>query len=175
MRRIVLLVMFSIVVTAAQARAEFYQWTDRDGRQFYTNEKEKIPAEYRKTARPVEVRDDRVSTAQQPAGGPSPAVRVGEHKDKNGRGEAYWRKRADTLRRQIRGQQSEYDRIVKQERDDEERPKKQSDKSRKKTQSSRDRKKAKIEKKIAHLQHELDVQLPEEARKADAYPGWVRD
>ncbi len=175
MRRLALLVMFAIAVTAAQARAEFYQWTDSDGRQFYTNEKEKIPPEYRSTARPVAVRDDRVTTAQPPAGEPSPAVRVEEHKDKYGRGEAYWRKRAETLRRQIREQQSEHDQIVKQERADEERPKNQSAKSRKKTESSRAKKKAAIEKKIARLQHELDVQLPEEARKADAYPGWVRD
>jgi septal ring factor EnvC (AmiA/AmiB activator) len=175
MQRLVLLALFAVVVTAGQARAEFYQWTDRDGRQFYTNEKEKIPAEYRSSAQPVEVHEERVSTAQQPAGGPSPAVKVGEHKDKYGRGEAYWRKRAETLRRQIRDQKSAYDLIVKQEREDEERPKNQSAKSRKKTQSNRDKKKAKIEKKIAQLQHELDVQLPEEARKADAYPGWVRD
>ena len=174
MRRL-LLVMFAVAVTAAQAHAEFYQWTDRDGRQFYTNEKEKIPSEYRHTAKPVEVHDDRVTTEKKPGGGPAPAVKVDEHRDRNGRGEAYWRKRAENLRRQIREQQGEYDLVVRQERDDEARPKKQSEKSRKKTQSARTKKKAKIEKKIARLQHELDVELPEEARKADAYPGWVRE
>ncbi len=175
MRRLALLVMLAVAVTAAQARAEFYQWTDGDGRQFYTNEKEKIPSEYRHTAKPVEVRDDRVTTEQRPAGGPAPAVKTQEHRDRDGRGEAYWRKRAENLRRQIREQQGEYDLIVKQERDDEDRPKQKSAKSRKKAQSTRDKKKAKIEKKIARLQHELDVELPEEARKADAYPGWVRE
>ncbi len=175
MQRLVLLVMFAVAVTAVQARAEFYQWTDRDGKQFFTNEKEKIPAEYRQAARPVEMRDDRVNMAQQPAGRPSPAVKTQEHKDKNGRGEEYWRTRAEKLRRQIREQQDEHDLIVKQERDDETAPKKQSAKSRKKTQASRDKKKAKIEKKIARLQRQLDVELPEEARRADAYPGWVRE
>ncbi len=175
MRKPALLVMIAVLVLAVQARAEFYQWTDREGRQFYTNEKEKIPAEYRHTAKPVEVRDDRVSVEQQSAKAQGPAVRPQEHKDRNGRGEEYWRKRAENLRRQIREQQSEYDLLVKQKRDDEERPKMQSEKNRKKAQSSRDKKKAKIEKNIARLQHELDVQLPEEARKADAYPGWVRD
>ncbi len=175
MRRTVLLVMFVIMVTVVQARAEFYQWTDRDGRQFYTNDREKIPAEYRQTAKPVEVHDERVSVGERPAGAQPPSVKVKEHKDKNGHGEEYWRKRAENLRRQIREQQGEHDLLVKQERDDEDRPKTQSAKARKKAQSDRDKKKAKIEKKIARLQHELDVELPEEARKADAYPGWVRE
>ncbi len=175
MQRLFLLVIFAVAVTAVQARAEFYQWTDREGRQFYTNEKEKIPAEYRQAARPVEMRDDRVSTAQQPTGRPSSVVKTQEHKDKHGRGEEYWHKRAENLRRQIRELQDEHDLIVKQERDDETVPKKQSAKSRKKTQASRDKKKAKIEKKITRLQHQLDVELPEEARRADAYPGWVRE
>src|SRR5512143_3236924 len=114
MRRTVLLMLLAVVVSVAEARAEFYQWTDRDGRQFYTNEKEKVPAEYRDAARPVEVRDDRVSTEGARAGGAAPAAKVREHKDRDGRGEAYWRKRAENLRRQIREQQGELDVIAEQ-------------------------------------------------------------
>jgi len=163
------------VLVSSEARAEFYMWVDRDGREFITNEKEKIPAEYRHTAKPIEVRDDRVSVGQQPVVAEKKTVKSAEHKDRYGRGEEYWNKRAENLRRQIREQQGEHDLIVKQEKDDESKPKKLSSKSKKdSSRSSRDKKKAKIEKKIARLKHELEVELPEEARKADAYPGWLR-
>jgi hypothetical protein len=167
--------LLSSVPASSEARAEFYTWVDRDGREFITNEKEKIPAAYRHTAKPVEVRDDRVSVGQKPVVAEKKTVKSAEHKDRYGRGEEYWNKRAENLRRQIREQQGEHDLIVKQEKDDETKPKKLSSKSTKdSSRSSRDKKKAKIEKKIAHLKHELEVELPEEARKADAYPGWLR-
>lgn len=156
--------------------ADFYKWIDRDGKEFYTNELEKIPAEYRGTAKPVEVRDDRVSVGKGPATAQSPAAAVSEHKDKYGRGEEYWRKRAENLRRQIREKQDDYDLIVKQERDEERKGgKKSTTRSKKSSASSRDKKKAALEKKLARLKQELEVELPEEARKADAYPGWLRD
>lgn len=175
MRSLVLLMLLVSVLLSSEARAEFYKWVDRDGREFITNEKEKIPAEYRHTARPVEVRDDRVSVGQQPVAAEKKTMKSAEHKDRYGRGEEYWSKRAENLRRQIREQQDNLDLIVKQEKDDEAKPKKLSSKSKKNSsRSSRDKKKAKVENKIARLTHELEVELPEEARKADAYPGWLR-
>ncbi|MEK6742025.1 MAG: hypothetical protein AABZ15_00280 [Nitrospirota bacterium] len=172
LRSLVLLMLVVSVLVTSEARAEFYKWVDRDGREFITNEKEKIPAEYRHTAKPVEVRDDRVSVGQQPVAADKKTVKVAEHKDRYGRGEEYWNKRAENLRRQIREQQDELDLIVQQEENDRTKPKSKSKKSN--SRSAHDKKKAKIEKKIARLKHELDVQLPEEARKADAYPGWIR-
>ena len=175
LRSLILLMLLASVLVSSEARAEFYTWVDRDGREFITNEKEKIPAAYRHTAKPLEVRDDRVSVGQQPVVAEKKTVKSAEHKDRYGRGEEYWNKRAENLRRQIREQQGEHDLIVKQEKDDESKPKKLSSKSKKdSSRSSRDKKKAKIEKKIARLKHELEVELPEEARKADAYPGWLR-
>lgn len=174
-RSFIVLMLLAFVLVSSEARAEFYKWVDRDGREFITNEKEKIPAEYRHTAKPVEVRDDRVSVGQQPVAVDKKTVKSTEHKDRYGRGEEYWHKRAENLRRQIREQQDELDLIVQQEKDDEAKLRKPSSKSKKKSsRSARDKKKAKIEKKIARLKDELEVQLPEEARKADAYPGWIR-
>ena len=158
----------------SDARAEFYKWVDRDGREFITNEKEKIPAEYRTSAKPVEVRDDRVSVGQSRVADKGKPVKIEEHKDKYGRGELYWRKRAENLRRQLREQEDERELLVKQEKDEASKPAK-SAATRKKAKSSRDKKKAKIDKKIAKLTRELEVDLPEEARKADAYPGWLRE
>jgi len=171
---VVMAVLLSLAVFS-DARAEFYKWVDRDGREFITNEMAKIPAEYRDAARPVEVRDDRVSVGKGLVADKNRPAAVQEHKDKYGRGELYWRKRAENLRRQIRDQEDEREILVKQEKDDEARPKKHTSGSAKKSRSAQDKKKAKIEKNLAKLKRELDVDLPEEARKADAYPGWIRE
>jgi len=174
-RTTVLVVFLMILVTSSDVRAEFYKWVDRNGREFITNDKEKIPAEYRGAAKPMEVRDDRVSVGKDPVAGKNKPAAVPEHKDKYGRGEQYWRKRAENLRRQLRDQEDARELLVKQERDDESKTKKRSSSSAKKAKSSRDKKLANIDKKIAKLKRELDVDLPEEARKADAYPGWLRE
>jgi hypothetical protein len=175
MKRPVVFALLAVAMITAHAHADgFYQWTDSDGRQFYTNEKSKIPAQYRDSATPVEVHEDRVSVGQKAAEKPA-AVRESEHKDRNGRGESYWRKRAENLRRQIREQQDQHDLLVKQGRDEEERNASHPSKSTEKARAAREKKMRSIEKRIASLQRELDVQLPEEARKADAYPAWVRE
>jgi hypothetical protein len=174
-RAVVLVAVLMSVLASSEARAEFYKWVDRDGREFITNDKEKIPAEYRGVAKPVEVRDDRVSIGKDPVADKNKSAAVPEHKDKYGRGEQYWRKRAENLRRQLRDQENERELLVKQERDDESKTKKRSSSSAKKAKSSRDKKLATIDKKIAKLKRELDVDLPAEARKADAYPGWLRE
>ena len=126
LRSVVLLLLLVSVLVSSEARAEFYKWVDRDGREFITNEKEKIPAEYLHTAKPMEVRDDRVSVGQQPVAADKKTIKSTEHKDRYGRGEEYWNKRAENLRRQIREQEDERDLIVQQEKDDKAKSKKSS-------------------------------------------------
>lgn len=161
----------ALLLAASGADAEFYRWKDGDGREFYTNEREKIPAEYRSQARPVEVREDRVSVGSASAAPPLPDTKIAGHKDKNGRGESYWRKRAENLRREIRKMQGEQD-IAARQIEEREQPGKK--KNRKSTADLR-KKKLRLEKDIARKQHELEVELPDEARKAEAYPGWLRE
>lgn len=177
MKRVSLFLACAVLVLCLPgwSRAEFYRWTDRDGREFYTNDKEKIPAEYRGSARTVEVHDDRVNVEQRSPSGKTIASAASEHKDKYGRGEQYWKQRAENLRRQMREQEGELALLAKQERDDEKRFGASSGTGKSKAASAREKKRTKIEKKLARLRHELEVELPEEARKADAYPGWVRE
>ena len=163
-----------LLFAASQAGAEFYSWTDREGREFYTNDQDKVPPAYRDTARPVEVQEERVSRGQGPAGpAPDRNNKVQPQRDQNGRGEKYWRDRAERLRRQLRTHQAERDRLVQKGRDAEQAhtfPTKSDRKARK----DRERKLAKIDQKMSRLKHALEVELPEEARKADALPGWIR-
>src|SRR5512137_981602 len=71
------------------ARAEFYKWVDKDGREIITNDRNTIPAERRASAKPIEVREDRVSVGTGPVADKNKPVKIEEHKDKYGRGELY--------------------------------------------------------------------------------------
>jgi len=174
MGRYAVLVFLIFALSASAAQAGFYSWVDKDGKEFYTNDLEKVPQEYRAQAKPVEVRDDRVSVENRPVSPAKVSAAGVEHKDKYGRGEDYWRKRATNMRMKLRDLQDEYDSMLKQERDEEGQPKKFGSKK-KKSRTSREKKKTKLEKDIAKAKRMLEVDLPEEARRADAYPGWIRE
>ena len=174
MRFALLMAVLVLILAPSGARAEFYKWVDRDGREFITNDRNKIPAEHRASAKTVEVSEDRVSIGTGPVADKGKPAKAAEHKDKYGRGEQYWHKRAENLRRQLRDQEDERAQLVQQAKDDDGDPKKSAS-SRKKAKKARDKKLAKTDRKIAKLKRELDVDLPEEARKADALPGWLRE
>jgi hypothetical protein len=178
MARPAVLVLTVFLFSSSSANAEFYRWTDREGREFYTNEQSKIPSEYRETAKPVEVREDRVSVAAQPATPARPDLRAAAHRDKNGRGEEYWRTRAMNLRRQLRELEDERE-IVAKQIEELERPVTADGvgkhTKKKKNLAGLEKKRTQLDKKIVRKRHELEVELPDQARKADAYPGWIRE
>lgn len=163
-----------LFLSASPARAEFYRWVDKDGKEFFTNEQEKIPQEYRGSATMITPDESRVSVGDKPMAPRSAGAVSKEHKDKNGHGEEYWRKRAANLRLKLRDQQDEYNLVLKQLDDQDQKPKKLTSK-RKKSLSSLEKKKLKLEKDMAKTRRALEVDLPEEARRADAYPGWIRE
>jgi hypothetical protein len=173
MRRMTLLAIGLLLLTAQAARADFYRWVDRDGHEFFTNDRKQIPPEYQGQATVVKPDERRVSISEkQPPQGK--VARAPEHKDKNGHGEEYWRKRADDLRGKMRKQQDEYDLVLKQI-DEQDQKAKASIGKKKKSTTSLEKKKQKLEKDIDRTRRSLEVDLPEEARRADAYPGWVRE
>lgn len=163
------------VVLFSQARAEFYRWVDKDGKEFISNDRNQVPPEYRASATVVTPGTNRVSVSNKgaaPAGAGKTLSPAGEHKDKYGRGEEYWRRKAGNLRLKLRNQQDEYDGVLKQIASQSEHAK--PGKGKKKA-AGLDKKKLKLEKEIAQTTRLLEVDLPEEARKADAYPGWLRE
>ncbi len=174
MRRSAVLVLCFVFFSASYALADFYRWVDKDGNEFFTNDRKQIPQEYRDGAAVVKPDESRVSVADKPSGPGHPPVSVKEHKDKYGRGEDYWRRKAGNFRLKLRQQQGEYDLVLKQMDDQDQKPKKLTGKK-KKSRSSLEKRKLKLEKEIAESTRMLEVDLPEEARKADAYPGWIRE
>ncbi len=172
MRMLAMLAVGVLFFVATDARADFYTWVDGSGKEYYTNDLSKVPHEYRDRAKAVEISDERVSVGDKPTGKPSAVGR--EHKDRQGRGEEYWRKKAANLRLKLRDQQDEYNLVLKQIEDEDHSPKKLNHKK-KKSRSGLEKKKMKLEKDVARTRRMLEIDLPEEARKADAYPGWIRE
>ncbi|MGC1453794.1 MAG: DUF4124 domain-containing protein [Nitrospirota bacterium] len=178
MRRGIVLAVCLLLLSTSPAWAEFYRWVDKDGKEFFTNEQEHVPKEYQSTATAVHPDENRVSVGEKSAATGRPSASLKDHKDKYGKGEEHWRKRSEKLRKELAALQDKYDRILIQERDNENKPKKLaaiSSSKKKKSQNSLDKKKASLEHDLARKKHELEVELPEQARKADAYPGWIRE
>jgi hypothetical protein len=174
MRRSVVLILIMLLCSVSTVRAEFYRWVDKEGKEFFTNDREKIPQEYRAGSSLVKPDESRVSVDDKARASGKSAVRVKEHKDKNGRGEEYWHKRAEKLRKELNALQTEYDLLVKREQEHERKQPTVIGKK-DKTAESLSKKKMQLEKKLAIAKRKLDVDLPEEARQADAYPGWIRE
>lgn len=166
-------VLLICTLSPSYVRADFYRWVDKDGRENYTNDLEKVPLEYRDRVAKVEIKEDRVSVGKGPEAGKKRAPGYAEHKDRYGRGENYWRRKVENLRRELRRLEDEYDLILRQEREEGQLQRLANKK--KKIIAARNRRKAELEKKIARKRYEIDVELPEQARKADAYPGWIRE
>ena len=178
MRRGIVLTVCLLLLSASLARAEFYRWVDKDGKEFFTNAREQVPKEYQGTATEVNPDESRVSVGEKPTATGKPSTSLKDHKDKYGKGEEPWRRRATKLRKEIAALQDKYDLVLKQEKEDENKPMILSAKNSSKKKKSRtnvDKRKSALEKELARKKHELEIELPEEARKADAYPGWIRE
>ncbi len=174
MRRYAVLVVCILLLSATHSSAEFYRWVDRDGKENYTNDPAKIPLEYRSRSLPVKTDDGRVRVEDNPSVANKMPVPIKEHKDKYGRGEEYWHKKASNLRLKLHDLQDEYDLVLKQLEDQDQKPKK-IDSKKKNSDSSVEKKKMTLEKDIAKIRKMLEVDLPEEARRAEAYLGWIRE
>ena len=174
MRRYAVVVVCILFLSASHASAEFYRWVDRDGRENFTNNPAKIPMEYRSRSLPFKTDEARVSVGENPSAANKMPVSIKENKDKYGRGEDYWHKKSSNLRLKLRDLQNEYDLVLKQLEDHDQKAKKLGSKKTK-PDSSAEKKKMKLEKDIAKTRKMLEVDLPEEARRAEAYPGWIRE
>jgi hypothetical protein len=178
MRRGIVLTVCLLLLSASLARAEFYRWVDKDGKESFTNDRKQVPEEYQGTVAIVNPDESRVSVGEKPLATGKPSASLKDHKDKYGRGEEYWRKRSEKLRKDLAVLQDRYDLVLKKEKDDEAKPKKlavHNSSKKKKSLASLEKSKSALEKDLARKKHELEVTLPEEARRADAYPGWIRE
>lgn len=161
-----------LLFPAPAVSTDFYRWVDKDGNEHFSDIPGNNPTEERSGSSTVETQRGWVNISEKPVGSRSTAPTVKEHKDKYGHGEEWWRRRAEKLRSELRDLQDDYDLVLRQEREQEE----QGVIGRKKKSGKKyGSKKMQLEKKIARVRRQLNEDLPEEARKAGAYPGWLRE
>jgi uncharacterized protein YdaU (DUF1376 family) len=172
-RRRLALTMFLILSLAPSlSQAAFFTWTDSSGKAWYVDTLEKVPPEYRDQAknppRTGEMNVGNAAKKDEQAGGSVP------HVDRSGKGESYWRGRADELRKQIR---LEEDNIAfyKEKRAECEESQKNIITRRRNCSALYGENQTRSEWNIQQVRTKLDVELPEEVRKAGAYPGWLRE
>ncbi|HYA88023.1 MAG TPA: DUF4124 domain-containing protein [Nitrospirota bacterium] len=67
MLRFVALAACIFLFSASSARADFYRWQDKDGKEFFTNDPRQIPQKYRNRASKIRFEASRVSVEERSA------------------------------------------------------------------------------------------------------------
>ncbi len=167
------------------AYGEFYSWTDKQGVNYATDDISKVPEEYR--AQALANKSSYEQEASKPSNGPAPSApaarekkamkrraSAGEHTDINGNGEAYWRERAEELRNRIAELQEEYEYAGQQQQACEANHHVDYRGRGTDCPGIYEPRKKRIQQSIERTRRALDVDLPDEASKVGAYPGWIR-
>lgn len=167
-----ILIFLFIIFHAAGARAELYKWIDSAGRVNYVDDLSKVPSEYREQA--VKPAAPEITVQSQSASSNAYEGRA-QYRDTSGKGEIWWRNEADGIRTQIRHSEEDLEYFYGFQRDCEE--------SQKNIISARNRDCGslysgnieRVKATIERLKKRLEIDLPEESRKAGALPGWLRE
>lgn len=175
MRTRSIVTLLCIALWAAAARAELYIWTDGGGREHYVDDYAKVPPEYRNHTMKFDPASLPISGRSLPGDDPPAELRTQEREERAGKGEDWWRGRAEDLRKQIKRIRDDLDFYYGLRRDCAE--------SQKNIISPRNRDCGNLyaetieqkTEKLEKLMQQLDVDLPEDARKAGASPGWLRE
>ena len=56
-----------VLYQVSLAHADFYRWVDKDGKEFFTNDRKQIPKIYREHALKIKLDESRVSVEEKPA------------------------------------------------------------------------------------------------------------
>jgi hypothetical protein len=169
-----LLLCLFIIFVPAPVRAELFTWVDQNGGVNVTDDRDKVPANYRGQAKAIGDSNEKSATAVKPARSRYIEDSAPASVDNNGRPESYWRTRANTLRTQIQTQEESIADYYEQYLKCEESQKNIIGRGRKNCVGIYDNQKQYNEMEINKLRRKLEVELPEEARRAGALPGWIR-
>ena len=162
--------------------ADVYSYTDKQGNLHFVDSEAKIPPEYRKNTRTIEMPSRPAPPAPEPAlvdplppengSAPAPSENQGEEtrpieRDSNGHDEKWWRSRKEKLERRKRELEEELEKF-----DEAALIVAQGFYSRS-ALHEREQKKERLRKELAGVNEKI-VALREEARQAGAPPGWLR-
>jgi hypothetical protein len=186
MHKYLLVITIMLLLPIHVSYAEIYSWADSEGNRHATDDISKVPDAYRAQALANKMPDEETtgvtrkeqqedrSGARYKAKPAKKGERNEEPTDKYGRGEAYWRSRAETLRQHLEYLRQDYESVSRQERMCEENHRIDYLGKRPDCTAMYRNQKKQLEQNIERAQKSLEVDLPDEVRKSEAYPGWIR-
>lgn len=157
-----------------------YQWTDEEGNVGFTDDPARIPAKYRRNAIlensiPREPEQSHTSEPKELASAPeAPPLPSEEPTDAGGHDEAYWRERIERLR----GEQERLTRTrtkLELEAESLSNPLTSSRGEQRARYQELQGQLSELDQKIADIETQITVVIPEEARKLNVPPGWLRE
>lgn len=170
---LVSLAVIALLIGPSPAGAELYRWIDDAGTENFTNDRARIPDRFRERSTLVGPAAGQLNVGEQPVsapgGGSSPEMLRGR---KGTDDEWWWRRRAEKLRAELRALEDDYELVLREERSLDGGPAGRGSGTKERSLA---RKKAKLEQKIARARHRLESELPDEARRSGALPGWLRE
>lgn len=149
--------------------ADIYRWTDHKGDVHFTDNETDIPENYREKAKKVKLPvQKQQSSGDTKAGYSAGTPRNKVDRDDQGHSADYWRARVLEAKEALREAREEKRMTEEKLMRSNALTTPQGELTRMKDSL------AQSEKRIQELQKALDVDIPEEARKAGAMPGWLR-
>jgi len=82
MLRSIVLAACIVLYSVSIAHADFYRWVDKDGKEFFTNDRRQIPKKYREHALKIKLDESRVSVGEKPGAPGKTSVRPATTKTK---------------------------------------------------------------------------------------------
>lgn len=103
-----LLIMAILLFASAGRTGEVLKWVDEQGVVHFTDNVNSVPEKYREDLDLMELPEEKETVS-----GNEKEMKegMGEPRDRYGRGEGYWTKRADEMRGQLEQAQKEYERV----------------------------------------------------------------
>jgi len=170
------ILILSILFMAEISFAEVYRWTDEKGAVHFTDDITQVPEKYRSKTKNIGAPEEMEETKTE--GEITPKKREEAYKDQLGRGEDYWKGRAEEWRRTLEEQQdklealrTKYNGLTERYNDS------RSTAERANLRKERDQVKTEMDQckiQIEETKTMLEKKLPEEAELYKAKPEWVK-
>lgn len=103
-----LLIMAILLFASAGRTGEVLKWVDEQGVVHFTDNVNSVPEKYREDLDLMELPEEKETVSGNEK---ETKEGMGEPRDRYGRGEGYWTKRADEMREQLEQAQKEYERV----------------------------------------------------------------
>jgi len=177
MKTISLLIILTVVFLAQISTAQVYKWTDEKGVVHFTDDMLQVPEKYRPKTEKMDLSEEKAEPKVQGESA-SPKKKEEAYKDRMGRGEEYWKERAEAWKKKLMAAQEKAENLRMKYNDLTEKLNASKNSTERATlRTERDQIKTEIDKckqEVEEAKIMLDKKLPEEAQLNRAKPEWVK-